>query len=369
MGSTVIGGVRRAYRPDVVASALRRTGTSVRISLLQFRNRARGRSDQAGSPTVKAWLQLSIVASLGPFVALAQPAADERRAVVEDRLSGARMLETARVLLDAGPAAQGHPSKNAVRELLVERLRNTRAQVRELSFGAEVSGHGRWQLTNVVASFNPGAPRRVVLGGHWDTRPWADEDPDPRKRRQPTPGANDGVSNSVVLLEVARALDERALPADFGVDIVLFDGEEGPRHTSDYYLGSKHLAPRWRMLTGQAQPEAGVFVDMVGRRGHQIRRERLSERHAQDVNDEVFAIAARRGTQSFVSERGRQISDDHVAFHKEGVPVALLIDINDPNWHTAGDVFANLDGAAMAEVGEVLLAWVRLRAYEMNPRP
>ena len=59
----------------------------------------------------------------------------------------------------------------------------------------------------------------------------------------------------------------------------------------------------------------------------------------------------------------------HLAFLGEGVPVALLIDLDDPAWHTTGDVIGNLDGAAMAEVGEVVLAWIRRRAAAGSKRP
>ncbi|MDE6161879.1 MAG: M28 family peptidase, partial [Muribaculaceae bacterium] len=58
-------------------------------------------------------------------------------------------------------------------------------------------------LENVYASFNPEAGRRVLLMAHYDTRPWADMEPDAAMRMQPIPGANDGASGVGVLLEIA----------------------------------------------------------------------------------------------------------------------------------------------------------------------
>ena len=203
----------------------------------------------------------------------------------------AALMITAQRLFEIGPAAQAHPSKDRVREYILGRLAATEAEVRELPFQVRVPRNGRWQLYNLMASFNPNATLRVLLGGHWDTRPWSEADPERSKRKLPTPGANDGISQVAVLLEVADFLGAHGLPDHFGVDIVLFDGEEGPFGTAYYYLGSKHLAPRWQKLTGLSKPSAGVFVDMVGRRGQSIKREGHSERRAARVNDELFGLA------------------------------------------------------------------------------
>ena len=272
------------------------------------------------------------------------------------------LMTTARELVAAGPAAQGSVTKDAVREYILARLELSSATTKPLPFRVKVPRHGRWHLTNVIASFNPDARRRVMIGGHWDTRPWADEDPDPAKRHLPVQGANDGVSSTAVLLEVADTLDGFPLPPDFGVDIVFFDGEEGPRGTSAYYLGSKHLATRWTRRTGLARPEAGVVVDMVGRKGQNIKREGYSEKYARVVNDELFTLATARQFESFSDAPGQWITDDHRAFNQRNMPVALLIDIDDPAWHTTNDVIENLDGKAMAEVAALLIAWIQTRS-------
>ena len=77
---------------------------------------------------------------------------------------------------------------------------------------------------NVVARFRPEWKQRVVLGAHWDTRPWADRDPVAAKQHMPVLGANDGASGVAVLLEIARLLKKNQ--PEVGVDIVLFDGED-----------------------------------------------------------------------------------------------------------------------------------------------
>ena len=97
-------------------------------------------------------------------------------------------------------------------------------------------------LTNVIASFRPESSARILLCAHWDTRPRADRDGNPRKRNEPIIGANDGASGVAVLLQLATLL--KAQPPSVGVDIVLFDGEDYGREGDhgNYLLGSRHFA-------------------------------------------------------------------------------------------------------------------------------
>ncbi len=280
-----------------------------------------------------------------------------------DELSPERLSALAKRLVEAGPAAEGNPAKDRVQKLIEEELAKAGAQVKVLPFTAQVPGHGSWELVNVVGSFRPEAKRRLLLGTHWDTRPWADEDADEAKRGAPIVGANDGVSGVAVLLEIARALGETPLPPGTGVDVIFFDGEEGPKGTDAYFLGSKHLAENWYELA-LAPPTKGLVVDMIGKKGLRIRREEASDQLARTVNDRVFRIARERNASVFRDERGKRISDDHLAFHRRNVPVALLIDLDYPEWHTAADTLDKLDPEAMDQAGEVVLAWVREEAAD-----
>lgn len=264
-------------------------------------------------------------------------------------------------LVAKGPAAEGHPEKERVREHLVATLQATGAQVKVLPFTEPIEALGTtWQLENVVASFRPEAKRRVLLGTHWDTRPWADEDADPAVRDRPIVGANDGISGTAVLLALAEELGRVPPPPGLGVDVVFFDGEEGPKGSDDYFLGSKALAETW-FAVGVAQPEAGVVIDMVGKRGQKIRREQQSQTHARTVNDELFRGAKRLGLQSFQDAPGRFVTDDHVAWLRRGTPVILLIDMDYPEWHTQADRVDRLDPASLHDVLRALLAWVQQR--------
>jgi len=282
---------------------------------------------------------------------------------ISDPVRARRMMEWATRIVEAGPAAQGHPEKPRVQALLKRELREMGLEVSQYPFTVDMPELGmRWDLVNLMVSFRPEAKHRILVGAHWDIRPWADEDPDPARRSLPFDGANDGVSGTVVLLELARELSREPPPEGVGVDLVFFDGEEGPKDTPYHYLGSKDLAANWAK-TGVALPARGLIVDMVGRKGLTIRREGFSQERARVVLDEIFAIARKKGARHFVDAPGKHILDDHIAFLQRGIPVANLIDIDDPNWHTQDDRLENLDPHAMAEVAEVVLEWIR------NQRP
>jgi hypothetical protein len=220
-----------------------------------------------------------------------------------------------------------------------------------------------WEGTNVVASFNldPEGGRRVMLAAHWDTRPWADQDPDPAKRRQPVPGANDGASGVAVLLEMARLLDEH--PPEIGVDLVFFDLEDlgddtEPGDTAaanPFALGSEAFAA----AHPQYRPAYGVLLDMVCDRDLRIPKEAYSRINAPEVVERVWAAAARAGAEAFVDEAGGPVVDDHLAFLRRGIPVVDLIHAPFPDtWHTTADTPEACSAESLDQVGGTLVELV-----------
>ena len=68
------------------------------------------------------------------------------------------------------------------------------------------------RATNIIASYRPELSDRILLCAHWDSRPWADNDPDEANWHQPVMAANDGASGVAIMLEIARLLN--TVPAD-----------------------------------------------------------------------------------------------------------------------------------------------------------
>ena len=209
-------------------------------------------------------------------------------------------------------------------------------------------------LTNLVATFRPDAKERVFLMAHWDTRPWADEDPDPSKHQVGVPGANDGASGVAVLLEVARAL--AAEPPPRGVDLFLVDAEDGGTHSDpgSWCLGSQALAEE---LTGY-QPKLGILLDMVGDADLRLPMEVHSLRYAGPQTRWLWGLAAQLGETAFLAQVGPAVTDDHIAFLQRGIPTIDIIDFQYPYWHTTADTPDKVSASSLATVGRVVLAAV-----------
>src|SRR3990172_5129010 len=123
-----------------------------------------------------------------------------------------------------GPRGPGLPGHRRCLQFLRTELGTLAETVRSQEFSYTMKSGKRLLLTNIIASFNARAEQRILLSAHWDTRLWADKDPDVKNHSVPVAGANDGASGVAVLLEIAQQL--KAHPASIGVDIILFDGED-----------------------------------------------------------------------------------------------------------------------------------------------
>lgn len=214
-----------------------------------------------------------------------------------------------------------------------------------------------WRGTNLVASFNLKATRRILLLAHWDTRPFADQDPDPTKRNKPVPGANDGASGVAVLLELARILHEN--PLELGVDILLtdmedlgdYDHDENPDGRNPFSIGAQKFVE----MNSDYTPEYGVLLDMIGDKNLRIPYEKFSITNAPDVMEKVYAAAERAGARAFVREDGQAVTDDHIPFLRRGIPVVDLIDFEYKYWHTIQDTPDKCSPESLKQVGQTMV--------------
>ena len=274
-----------------------------------------------------------------------------------DALSPARAWKHLEAQVAMGPRAHGSAGHAKLRGYLADHLRACGAEVRVQEFrhrGAEdAEPRPFW---NVMGRFNPDASSWVMLATHYDTRLWADEDPDPAVRARPIEGANDGASGTAVLLEIATVLKD--IPPGIGVEIVFFDGEDYGRNQrfEDYFLGSTALAREWGAHFGESRPECLVVLDMVGDADLAFRRETKSQAKSPWVNDLLWATGAARGVKAFAVPGESPIFDDQDAFLEMGIPAALLIDYEYPWWHHQGDTADKCSPESLAATGRVVLA-------------
>ncbi len=170
------------------------------------------------------------------------------------------------------------------------------------------------QMNNILARFGDDSGGKMLLAAHWDTRPFADRDPDLSNRNTPILGANDGASGVAVLLEVARVLKSRPPPIE--VIIVLFDGEDYGRTVSTMFLGSTHFAQN---MAGW-EADFGILLDMVGDRSLELPMEGYSWNAARDLTEAIWQRAAELGLPAFQHRLGPAIMDDHLPLIQSGVP-------------------------------------------------
>ncbi len=255
--------------------------------------------------------------------------------------------------VELGPRNPGSKGHAACLEWMRRLLEESGARVELHPFTVkDPYGKGMLHLTNLRASFLPDAKRRVALAAHWDTRPRADRQPGGAVD-QPIPGANDGASGVAVLLQIARMLG-RHRPAELGVDLLFFDGEDYGREgdTGYYLLGSRrfvHDFPSYR-------PQALILVDMVGGRDLTIPMEGNSLRYANDLTLTIFSRAAQMGLPAFTAEPGPTLLDDHVPFLSMGIPACDLIDFDYPQWHTLQDDVPACSPKSLGQLGSLLWA-------------
>jgi len=202
-------------------------------------------------------------------------------------------------------------------------------------------------IQNVIAHRGD-APPRVILAAHYDSRMFADQDPDLSKQGQPVPGGNDGASGVAVLLELARVLPQDTEP----VWLVFFDAEDNGRIEGwDWILGSQAFVAELDF-----RPEAVVIVDMIGDADLNIYMERTSN---QQLTKEIWAIAAELGyEQSFIPQEKYSILDDHTPFLQANIPAIDIIDFDYPYWHTTNDTADKVSAESLETVGKVLQTWV-----------
>ena len=205
------------------------------------------------------------------------------------------------------------------------------------------------QMNNILARFGEDSGEKMLLAAHWDTRPFADQDPNIANRNTPILGANDGASGVAVLLEVARVLKSK--PPPIQVIIVLFDGEDYGRTVSTMFLGSTHFAQNM----GGWEADFGILLDMVGDRTLALPMERYSWNAARDLTEAIWQRAEELGLPAFQRRLGPAIMDDHLPLIQSGVPTINIIDFDYPHWHTVEDTPDKCSAESLEIVGRLVL--------------
>ncbi|TFK42382.1 hypothetical protein BDQ12DRAFT_676112 [Crucibulum laeve] len=287
------------------------------------------------------------------------------------------------------PRAPDTDNNTLVRNYIVSTLKALDWHIEEDEF-MDDTPVGKKRFTNVIATKDPEASRRVVLSAHFDSKYFS------TYPQNQFVGATDSAAPCAMMLDLAETLNpmlnarktrlEDGLEddddiADTTLQLVFFDGEEAFHDwtDTDSIYGARHLAEKWsttyivphskRRLMGMQATEIStiehlILLDLLGAPQPLIRsyyldtawlfdamasiEHRLGESGA-FVYQGQDNMAAGKWTSYFHPRTGTgynygYIGDDHVPFMHKGVSILHIIAEPFPHvWHTLKDDASALD--------------------------
>ena len=279
---------------------------------------------------------------------------------------------------------------------LIEQLKAFGAEVElQKGFMPDYKGDNQ-QIYNIIGHFTPShygegrsGASRILLGAHYDTRPWCDEEEDYSDRFYNVPGANDGASGVGVLLEVARQIGLKLSNSEASngpqsglsapVDIIFFDCEDmgtprvytGAEREDTWCLGSQLWATNYANNIKLSNSEAsngyqyGIILDMVGAPDAVFPLEMFSAQYASNYQHKIWRAAEQLGYGAmFSKQQSYPITDDHYYINYiAGIPCVDVIHYDIRNatgfphwWHTRNDNMDNISKSTLQAVGEVVMS-------------
>lgn len=270
------------------------------------------------------------------------------------------------VQVECGPRNPGSPGHQACRQLILDLLERYGVDSVTVQEAPVTTFRGeRLTAYNILGRINPMAENRVLLLAHYDTRPWADEDPREENHGKPLDGANDGASGTAVLLDVARALSQTP-PDSLGIDLLFVDledsGQSGAGDEESWCLGTQKWVENMP-YDHRNRPMYGILLDMVGGRDAVFHREYISQACAKSIVDKVWAVANASGyADRFPNAVGGSVIDDHLYVNRAGIPCIDIIENANPHtgtfnptWHTMADNLGAIDAKTLEMVSQVVL--------------
>lgn len=296
----------------------------------------------------------------------AQPAPQAKQVVIPQFNADSAYNYVAKQL-EFGPRVPGSEAHKQCAEWFIDFFNEKADTVYVQDFRTRLYNGNGIDGKNIIAVFNPEAKKRILLAAHWDSRPFADHDPDEKNWNTPIDGANDGASGVGVLMEIARLMKET--PTNVGVDIILFDLEDygAPYYLNlmtndDWALGSQYWSKNPHIYNYRAY--FGILLDMVGAPNAKFPKEYYSQQFAPALSNDVWRIAREIGySDYFTNELGHPINDDHIYVNVHArIPMIDIIHLENnsessfyPYWHTVKDNIEQIDPKTLGMVGDVVV--------------
>ena len=283
--------------------------------------------------------------------------AQDTAAATRMTFDGNGALALTRQQCEFGPRVPGTTAHTQCADWLMNELKASCDTVIMQTGNVQTATAGRLGIKNIIGVINPDAGKRLLLLAHWDTRPWADNDPVAANHNKPVMGANDGASGVGVLLQLARQL--KADSTTLGVDILLVDAEDMGENDNEesWGLGTQYWVEHPHKQG--YKPLFGILLDMVGASDATFTREYYSMQYAGGFVDLVWQNAT---GDHFINAQGGAVTDDHVFINRAGIHCVDIIDMRSdsptgfcPVWHTVNDTMDGIDPATLTQVGQTLL--------------
>jgi hypothetical protein len=283
---------------------------------------------------------------------------------------GERAYEHLVAICKLGPRKSGSQAMLQQQAMLQEHFKSIGGQVERQEFTTtDPNDRTPVTMTNLIVRWHPERQQRILLCAHYDTRPFPDQD-----RQNPRGefiGANDGASGTALLCELGRHMPQ--LESKYGVDFVLFDGEElvysDRRDRDRYFMGSKYFAEQYVRNPPQHRYVGGVLLDMVGDADLQLYYEKNSLKwpDTRPMVRDIWSLADKLGVDEFIARPRHEIRDDHLPLRNTArIPTLDIIDFDYPKpggdsyWHTTQDTADKCSALSLAKVGWVLHEWLKV---------
>ena len=263
--------------------------------------------------------------------------------------------------VDFGPRVPGTAAHGKCADYLAGKLKSYGLEVQIQNANVTTYDGKKFNLKNIIGSYNPGNNNRILLLAHWDTRPWADNDS--QNKDKPNDGADDGASGVAVILEIVRQLS--IAKPDIGIDVLFDDledyGKENDINNSTWCLGTQYWAKNPHIPGYKAK--YGILLDMVGSKNAAFPQEGYSLKFAPYLVKRIWNKAARLGYSGyFTFQDVPPITDDHFYINTiANIPCVDIINMNPltgqfgSHHHRHTDNMDNIDKNTLDMVGQTVL--------------
>lgn len=274
------------------------------------------------------------------------------------KFNSTRAYDIIQKQVNLGPRYPGSKGIEKTRELIASELLPTQKWVISYqNFSKNWIDNQEVNLVNIICipiDHNT-TQQPFYLMAHYDTRLWADEDPNPTNQKEHVLGANDGASGVAVALELGKVLLEDYNATNFR--LIFFDGEDqGGIYGWDWLAGSRFYVESYQFKSQNLS--FAILFDMVAGKNATFKREKYSDQYAGRLVSQIWNEAEELGFSNyFVNQSGSHILDDHFPFIQKGFPAIDIVDdfVNRfKPWHTSFDNLTFLDIKTIEAVGYTL---------------